>query len=111
MRDKKTSLIPSERIERCILFIRDQKVMLDMDLAELYGVGTKVLLQAVKRNINRFPMDFMFQLNKEEFDLFEVTICDLKHIGRARRAAIRSLCLYGTRGGHAFQCLTQSPGD
>ena len=67
MRDKKTSLIPSERIERCILFIRDQKVMLDKDLAELYGVGTKVLLQAVKRNINDFPMDFMFQLNKEEF--------------------------------------------
>lgn len=67
MTDKKTSLIPAERIERCILFIRDQKVILDKDLAELYGVGTKVLLQAVKRNLRRFPADFMFQLNDEEF--------------------------------------------
>ncbi|MGA2059873.1 MAG: ORF6N domain-containing protein [Thermoguttaceae bacterium] len=74
MTDKKTSLIPADRIECCILFIRDQKVMLDKDLAELYGVGTKVLLQAVKRNIKRFPMDFMFRLNKEEFDLLRSQI-------------------------------------
>jgi len=48
--------------------IRDQKVMLDFDLAEIYGVQTKVLNQAVKRNIARFPEDFMFQLNKEEIE-------------------------------------------
>ena len=59
-------LIPVERIERTILLIRDQKVMLDRDLASLYGVPTKVLLQAVKRNLNRFPSDFMFQLSGEE---------------------------------------------
>ena len=61
------SLIPTERIERSILLMRGQKVMQDSDLAELYGVETKVLLQAVKRNIRRFPDDFMFQLTKEEF--------------------------------------------
>ncbi len=61
---KRTSLIPVERIERSILLIRDQKVMLDHDLAVLYEVPTKVLVQAVKRNTGRFPADFMFQLTK-----------------------------------------------
>jgi len=60
------SLIPVERIERSILLIRGQKVMLDRDLAFLYGVPTKVLNQAVKRHIDRFPEDFMFQLTMEE---------------------------------------------
>ena len=64
----KDSLVPAERIERSILVIRGQKVMLDLDLAELYGVETKVLNQAVKRNLERFPDDFMFQLNDAEFD-------------------------------------------
>lgn len=50
-----------------ILTLREQRVMLDADLAELYGVATKVLVQAVKRNLARFPADFMFQLNGEEF--------------------------------------------
>ena len=54
-------------IESLIYEIRGQKVMLDRDLARLYGVETKVLNQAVKRNIKRFPEDFMFQLNNEEF--------------------------------------------
>lgn len=61
-----TSLIPAERIERRILLIRGQKVMLDFHLAELYEVPTKVLNQAVKRNAERFPEDFMFQLTEEE---------------------------------------------
>lgn len=60
-------LIPIDRIESKIFQIRGKKVMLDSDLAELYGVPTKVLVQAVKRNINRFPDDFMFQLAKGEF--------------------------------------------
>jgi hypothetical protein len=64
----KKSLIPVDRIEKAILLIRGQKVMLDADLAALYGVETKMLVRAVKRNINRFPTDFMFQLSKEEFD-------------------------------------------
>jgi len=63
----KHSLIPVERIEKAILLVRKQKVMLDADLAVLYGVETRVLVQAVKRNIERFPEDFMFQLNREEF--------------------------------------------
>jgi len=60
-------IIPHELIEKKIYLIRGQKVMLDADLAELYDVQTKVFLQAVKRNIDRFPDDFMFQLTKEEF--------------------------------------------
>jgi len=60
------SLIPLRRIEQKILLLRGGKVMLDSDLAELYGVETKVLNQAVKRNVERFPADFMFQLSPEE---------------------------------------------
>ena len=59
-------IVPAEIIESKILFIRGKKVMLDRDLALLYGVETKVLNQAVKRNIKRFPDDFMFQLNWDE---------------------------------------------
>ena len=58
--------IPVERIERAILFLRGHKVMLDSDLAALYGVETRVLMQAVNRNSERFPKDFMFQLNYQE---------------------------------------------
>jgi hypothetical protein len=60
--------IPAERIERAILLIRGQKVMLDEDLAALYGVQTGALNRAVKRNITRFPADFMFPLSPDEFD-------------------------------------------
>ena len=55
-----------ERIEPCILLVRGQRVMLDADLAELYGATTKAFNQAVKRNLERFPADFMFQLTAEE---------------------------------------------
>jgi hypothetical protein len=65
--DEPTSLIPAERIERFILILRGQKVMLDNDLASLYEIKTKVLIQAVKRNLERFPEDFMFQLNETEY--------------------------------------------
>jgi hypothetical protein len=65
--DKDVALVPRERIERSILLIRGQKVMLSTDLAELYQVEPRVLVQAVKRNIARFPEDFMFQLTEEEF--------------------------------------------
>ena len=66
--EKTSGIIPVERIERRIFWLRGEKVMLDADLAELYGVLTGNLNKAVKRNIDRFPSDFMFQLNKEEFD-------------------------------------------
>ena len=59
-------LIRSERIEKRIFLLRGQRVMLSMDLAELYGVEPRVLVQAVKRNIERFPDDFMFQLDLQE---------------------------------------------
>jgi len=63
------NIAPQEIIESKILLIRGQKVMLDRDLAVLYGVETKVLNQAVRRNIKRFPEDFMFRLAKEEFEI------------------------------------------
>jgi hypothetical protein len=59
--------VPAERILNAILLIRGQKVMLDVALAQLYGVETRVLVQAVKRNLSRFPDDFMFQLTIAEF--------------------------------------------
>jgi hypothetical protein len=61
------SLIPDEVVINKIYFIRNQKVMLDQDLAVLYGVETKRLNEQVKRNLSRFPEDFMFQLSKIEF--------------------------------------------
>ncbi|MEZ5347285.1 MAG: ORF6N domain-containing protein [Pyrinomonadaceae bacterium] len=68
-------LIPLERIESIILVIRNEKVIVDNDLAKLYGVTTKALNQAVRRNIGRFPEDFMFQLTKDEKQEV-VTNCD-----------------------------------
>ena len=62
----KHKAISNEQIERAILFIRGQKVMLDRNLAALYGVSTGSLNRAVKRNPDRFPADFMFQLTVEE---------------------------------------------
>ena len=62
-----SALIPTERIEKAIYLIRGEKVMLDRDLAGLYGVATKALKQAVRRNRDRFPEDFMFVLNPAEF--------------------------------------------
>lgn len=67
MTKKDTSLIPSERIERAIIVQRGEKVMLDSDLAELYDVETKELLRAVRRNLQRFPKDFAYQLTGKEF--------------------------------------------
>ena len=61
-------LIPQEAVADKILLIRGKKVMLDKDLAELYGVKTKTFNQAVKRNIERFPADFMFRLTKDELE-------------------------------------------
>jgi hypothetical protein len=71
-------VVPVERIERAILSIRGEKVMLDSDLAELYGVPTKVLNQAVKRNLNRFPPDFMFQLIAGEWESLRSQFVTLK---------------------------------
>ena len=64
-----------QAVQNKIYEIRNCRVMLDFDLAEMYGVETKVLKQAVRRNIRRFPDDFMFELSKNELDEV-VTICD-----------------------------------
>ncbi len=68
MKESKTISVPQETIEGKILLIRGKKVMLDKDLAILYGVETKYLKRQVKRNIERFPNDFMFQLSVQEFN-------------------------------------------
>lgn len=73
-----STTIPSERIERAILIFRGQKVLLDSELARLYGVQTKVLNQAVRRNAARFPTDFMFELTKEEYDALRSQTVTLK---------------------------------
>ncbi|MBI5375523.1 MAG: ORF6N domain-containing protein [Candidatus Schekmanbacteria bacterium] len=72
------ALIPIEVIEKKILLIRGQKVILDWDLAELYDVEIRVLNQAVQRNIVRFPYDFMFQLTKEENSFLRSQFVTLK---------------------------------
>jgi hypothetical protein len=69
-RSSSAALIPVARIERTTLRLRGHNVMFDADLASLYGVTTRELIQAVKRNIERFPKDFMFQLTGEEFKIF-----------------------------------------
>lgn len=66
----KNITIPDEVIINKIYLIRKQKVMIDRDLAELYGVETRVLKQAVRRNLSRFPEDFMFEMTKAEFELW-----------------------------------------
>jgi phage regulator Rha-like protein len=71
-------LVPVERIERAIILVRGEKVLLDRDLAEIYGVETKVLNQAVKRNPSRFPSDFMFQLTGEEWESLRSQFVTLK---------------------------------
>ena len=78
-----TDIITSENIINRIYFIRGIKIMLDEDLAILYGIETKVLNQAVKRNLDRFPEDFMFQLTQEEFDFLRSQFVTLEK-GRGR---------------------------
>ncbi|MBL4656840.1 MAG: ORF6N domain-containing protein [Flavobacteriales bacterium] len=76
-----TELIPVEKIDRSILLIRGHKVMLDVDLALIYGVNTKRLNEQVKRNSERFPPDFMFQLTTEEK---EQVVANCDHLGNLK---------------------------
>mgnify|MGYP001010108844 FL=1 len=82
---KKETLLPDELIINKIILLRDQKVLTDRDLAELYGVDTRTLNQAVKRNLKRFPEDFMFQMTKEEFEIWKSQIV----ISRSDRMGLR----------------------
>ena len=80
---REAAKILPQRIEGVILLLRGQRVMLDSDLASLYGVSTKALNQAVRRNIERFPQDFMFQLTQEEVRFLRSQIVTLD-AGRGR---------------------------
>ena len=113
--------VPVDQIGRSILILRGHRVLLDADLAGLYGVTTKRLNEQVKRNIDRFPADFMFQLTGvsevancdvnigvQHFK-FEVAKCDLKRRSlHARRAPLSSLCFHGARRHHGLLCAKQS---
>jgi phage regulator Rha-like protein len=90
-------VIPIERIEQRIFLLRGQKVMLSPHLAELYGVEPKVLIQAVKRNAERFPDDFMFRLGPQEVALLRSQIVTLKSAGPNR---LRSQIVILKRGQH-----------
>ena len=90
--DEKMIKISIERIEQAIFLIRGQKVLLDADLAQLYGVETKILNKAVKRNLDRFPEDFMFQLTAEEAENLRFQIGTSKKA--TRWTPIFALCLY-----------------
>jgi len=81
---KKTSIIPAVRIDETILWIRDERVILDQDLAVLYGVQTKAITQAVRRNVDRFPADFMFQLSGDEWKVLRSRIVTSKGRGGRR---------------------------
>jgi len=74
----KNSIVTQERIEKKIYLIRNQKVMIDQDLAVLYNVSTGRLNEQVKRNLEKFPIDFMFQLSKTEYDTIRSQIAILK---------------------------------
>jgi hypothetical protein len=102
-------LIPLEVIEGKILMMRGHKVLLDRDLARLYGVEPKRLNEQVKRNIKRFPQDFMFQLSKQEFyELLRSQFATLKP-GRGQHIKY-ALCVHRAGCGHAFQRLEQRSG-
>jgi hypothetical protein len=81
---RRAALVAHEQIVKCIVVIRGKKVILDRDLAAMYVVATKVLVQAVKRNIGRFPLDFMFQLTAREFGRLRSQIVTSKNKGGRR---------------------------
>lgn len=97
--------IPDERIINRIFVIRGKKVMMDRDLAELYGVETKQLKRAVRRNIDRFPDDFMFQLTKEEMNIWksQIDTSSLRYQnGTSSRGSVRYLPMVFTEQGVAM---------
>lgn len=79
------AVIPIERIASCIYLIRGEKVMLDSDLADLYGVETRILNQSVTRNIDRFPPEFAFQLSQDEFHLISQIVISKSGRGGRRK--------------------------
>lgn len=98
------AILPASAIGHRIHFLRNTRVMLDSDLAQLYGVTTSNLNQAVRRNYNRFPKDLMFQLTKKDAEVFQITICNLKQ-GGARRSPLSSARFHGTWHRHVSSVL------
>ena len=92
---ERTDIIPIESIEHCIYLVRGQKVMLDFHLAALYGVETKNLNKAVKRNLDRFPADFMFQLAPEELGNLKFQIGTSSYTHGSRRKPVSAFTEQG----------------
>ena len=93
-------LVASDRIQQMVHVVRGQRVMLDFDLARLYGVPTSALNQAVRRNAERFPEDFAYQLTQQEVTDFDVTNCDIKDW--SRWPSKTALGVHGTWGRDAL---------
>ncbi|MGA2467493.1 MAG: ORF6N domain-containing protein [Thermodesulfobacteriota bacterium] len=106
---KTVSLIPVERIEQSILLIRGQKVMLDRDLAQLYGVETRVLNQAVRRNIDRFPEDFMFPLTREEIMRISQIVISSVHPGVKTLKFSKNVMAFTEHGVAMLSSVLNSP--
>jgi hypothetical protein len=104
------AVVPVERIQKAIFSSRGQRVMLDADLAELYGVPTRVLIQSVQRNAARFPDDFMFQLSVDEGLQLEITNCDLE-LGRLGWAPLIALRVHRARGRDAVERASKPSRD
>ena len=106
---KDRSLIPLGRIERSILMIRGQKVMLDRDLAQLYGVETRALNQAVRRNIGRFPEDFMFRLTREEIMRISQFVISSGHPGVETLKFSKNVMAFTEHGVAMLSSVLNSP--
>jgi len=106
---KARSLIPLERIERSILLIRGQKVMLDRDLAQLYGVETRVLNQTVRRNIDRFPEDFMFRLTREEIMRISQIVISSDPLGMKTLKFSKNVMVFTEHGVAMLSSVLNSP--
>jgi hypothetical protein len=106
MKNSINSLVPDEHVMNKIYAVRNQKIMLDSDLAELYGIETKVLKQAVRRNIQRFPDDFMFEMNKEELSVLrsQIVTSKLSHGG----TRYMPFC-FNEQGLTMLSCVLNSP--
>jgi hypothetical protein len=106
---KDRSLIPLECIERSILMTRGQKVMLDRDLAQLYGVETRALNQAVRRNIDRFPEDFMFRLTREEIMRISQFVISSAHPGVKTLKFSKNVMAFTEHGVAMLSSVLNSP--
>ncbi len=105
--------VPVTLIERRIYLIRGQKVTIDSDLAELYGVETKILNRGVRRNLERFPEDFIFQLTKDEAESLRIQFGTLEFVRRqlVYSAPKREDCVMNHSDGSVWNADSGSPGQ